>query len=139
MFFINLNVNFCSIAKLNSREICSSTWTAKFSDNKVYVTEYLWWLLLKKDGCRRRNISDGIFINEKEKKSSIAKKVVREIFLLYHSLPFAVTRCHSYHSLPLDLPLVCLFLNDPFSTVLSDSKVYQTLFVHSFSMDWHQK
>ena len=53
--------------------------------------------------CRRRDINDGIFYNEKEKKSSIAKKVIREIFLLYHSLSFVVTRCHS---LPLVVPLV---------------------------------
>ena len=70
---------------------------------ELCVTEHLRWLLLKKDGCRRRGINDGIFINEKEKKSSTAKKVVREIFLLYHSLSFVVTRCttrcHSiYHS-----------------------------------------
>ena len=66
---------------------------------ELYVIEHLRWLLPKKDGCRRRDINDGIFINEKEKKSSTAKNVVREIFLLYHSLSFVVTRCHSiYHS-----------------------------------------
>ena len=85
----------------------------------------------EKDGCRSRDINDGIFYNEKEKKLSIAKRVIREIFFLYHSLSFVVTLCHlSYHLLSLDLPLVCLFINDPFWTVLSDSKVYQTLFVH---------
>ena len=47
-----------------------------------------------------------------------------------------ITRCHS---LSLDVPLFCLLINDPFSTVLSSSKVYQILFVHSFSMDWRQK
>ena len=32
---------------------------------------------------------------------------------LYHSLSFVVTRCHSlYHLLSLDVPLVCLFIND---------------------------
>ena len=66
---------------------------------ELYVTEHLRWLLLKKDGCRRRDINIGIFYNKKGKKSSIAKKVVREIFLLYHSLSLIVTRCHSiYHS-----------------------------------------
>ena len=70
---------------------------------ELYVTEHLRWLLLKKDLCKRRDINDGIFINEKEKKSSIAKKVVREIFLLYHLLSFVVTGCHS---LPLVVPLV---------------------------------
>ena len=56
------------------------------------------------------------------------KKVVREIFLLYHSLPFVVTRCHS---LPLVEPLVCLFINDPFFTVLSSSKFTKLcLFIH---------
>ena len=66
---------------------------------ELYVIEHLRWLLPKKDGCRRRDINDGIFINEKEKKSSTAKNVVREIFLLYHSLSFVVTLCHSiYHS-----------------------------------------
>ena len=37
--------------------------------------------------------------------------------------PFVVIRCHSlYHSLSLDVPLVLLFINDPFATVLSSSK-----------------
>ena len=46
-----------------------------------------------KDGCRKQDINDGVFINEKEKKSSTTKTVVREIFLLDHSLSFVVTRC----------------------------------------------
>ena len=36
-------------------------------------------------------------------------------YSLYHSLSFVVTRCHChllYHSLSLDVPLTCLFLND---------------------------
>ena len=40
--------------------------------------------LNKKDGCRRRDINDGVFITEKEKKSSTAKTVVKEILSLYH-------------------------------------------------------
>ena len=88
--------------------------------------------------CRRRDINDGIFYNEKEKKSSIAKKVIREIFLLYHSLPFVVTRCHS---LPLVVPLVVT----RFTTRLSFYKrsfLYCFIrlkslpnFVHSFLMN----
>ena len=46
-------------------------------------------------------------------------------YSLYHSLSFVVTRCHSlsfvvtrchslYHSLSLDIPLVCLFINDQY-------------------------
>ena len=36
---------------------------------------------------------------------------------LYHSLLFVVTRCHLlYHSFSLDVPLVCLFINDHFVT-----------------------
>ena len=87
-----------------------------------YVTEHLWWLLLKKDVCGRRDINDGIFINEKEKKSSIAKKVVREIFLLYHLLLFVVTGCHS---LPLVVPLVVT----QFTTRLS---FYKRSFLYCF-------
>ena len=34
----------------------------------------------KKDGCRKRDINDGVFINEKEEKSSTAKTMVRKIF-----------------------------------------------------------
>ena len=64
-----------------------------------------------------------------------------------------ITRCHSsfvvtrhslslvvplfvtcWHSLSLNVPLVCRFISDPFSTVLSSSKVYQILFVHAFLM-----
>ena len=54
----------------------------------------------QKHGCRRRDINNGVFINEKEKKST-AKTVVREIFLLYHLLPLVVTRCHSLSLVPL--------------------------------------
>ena len=45
---------------------------------------------------------------------------------LYHSLLLVVIRCHSlYHWLSLDVPLVCLFINDhyiwlPFFTVTTD-------------------
>ena len=106
---------------------------------ELHVTKHLRWLLLKKDGPRRRDINDGMFINEKEKKSSTAKKVVREIFLLYHSLPFVVTRCHS---LPLVEPLVVIrfttrlsFYKRSFLYCFIKLKVYQTLFVHSFLMD----
>ena len=36
-----------------------------------------------------------------------------------HSLSLVVIRCHSlYHSLSLDVPLVCLFINDPLITPL---------------------
>ena len=87
-----------------------------------YVTEHLWWLLLKKDVCRRRDINDGIFINEKEKKSSIAKRVVREIFLLYHLLLFVVTGCHS-------LPLVVPLFVTQFTTRLS---FYKRSFLYCF-------
>ena len=57
----------------------------------------------KKDGCRRRDINGGVFINEKEKKSSTKKTAVRKIFLLCNSLsldvPLVVIRYHSmYHS-----------------------------------------
>ena len=77
----------------------------------------------KKDGCRRRDINNGIneksFVtNEKKKKSLTANTVVRQIFLLYHSLPLVVTR---FHLLSLDVPLFCLCINDPFSIVLSSS------------------
>ena len=93
---------------------------------ELYVTEHLWWLLLKKDVCRRRDINDGIFINEKEKKSSIAKKVVREIFLLYHSLLFVVTGCHS---LPLVVPLVAPLVVTQFTARLS---FYKRSFLYCF-------
>ena len=39
--------------------------------------------------------------------------VVTRCHSLYHSLPLVVIRCHSlYHLLSLDVPLVCLFIND---------------------------
>ena len=39
--------------------------------------------------------------------------------LLHHSLSFVVTRCTTRcHSLSLDVPLVCLFINDPPRQVL---------------------
>ena len=43
----------------------------------------------------------------------------------YHSLSFVITRCHRlslvvthFHSLSLDVPLVCLFINDQFDLKL---------------------
>ena len=66
--------------------------------------------------------------------------VVSFAVILFHLLPFVVTRCTSRcHSLSLGVPLVCHFINNPFSSVLSSSKVYQILFVHSFLMGCHQK
>ena len=93
---------------------------------ELYVTEHLRWLLLKKDGCRRRDINIGIFYNKKGKKSSIAKKVVREIFLLYHSLLFVVTGCHS---LPLVVPLVVPLAVTQFTARLS---FYKRSFLYCF-------
>ena len=79
-----------------------------------------------KDGCRRRDINDGVFINEKEKKSSRAKTVVRETFLLYHLLSFVVTHCTTcFYSLSLVITrciTLLSFYNDPFSTILSSFK-----------------
>ena len=110
---------------------------------EVHVREHLQCLLLKNDWSRRRNINDGISINEKEKKSSTAKKKVRGIFLLHHSLSFVVTRCLS---LPLVEPLVVTrfttrlsFYKPSFLYCFIKLKVYQTFIVHSFSMDWRQK
>ena len=46
--------------------------------------------------------------------------VVTRCHSLYHSLSLVVIRCHSFttrcHSLSLDVPLVCLFLNDLIET-----------------------
>ena len=49
-----------------------------------------------------------------------------------HSLSLVVIPYHSLnHSLSLDLPLVCLFINDPFFTVLSNLKFTKLcLFIH---------
>ena len=45
------------------------------------------------------------------KKEKVAEMVTRS-----HSLSLVVIRCHSlYHSLSLDVPLVCLFINDQVS------------------------
>ena len=46
--------------------------------------------------------------------SLVVLLVVTLSHLLYWLLPLAVIRCHSlYHSLSLDVPLVCLFINNP--------------------------
>ena len=88
--------------------------------------------LLKKDGCSRQDINDGIFINEKEKKSSIGKKWSMKYFC-------CITHCHS---LSLVVPLVVTQFTTPLSFYKRSFlycfvrlKVYLTLFVHSFSMD----
>ena len=65
----------------------------------ISLKREIWEKPNKKDGCSRQDINDGVFVNEKEKKSSITKTVVREIFLLDHSLSLVVicctTLCHS--------------------------------------------
>ena len=46
--------------------------------------------------------------------SLVVPLVVIRCHSLYHSLSLVVIRCHSlYHSLSLDVPLVCLFINEP--------------------------
>ena len=53
------------------------------------------------------------------------KEKLAEMVTHCHSLSFVVIRCHSlYHSLSLDLPLICLFINDPLAYNLSESNVF---------------
>ena len=102
-----------------------------------HLKEQLKKSLTKKDECRRRDIDDGVFINEKEKKSSTEKAMIRVIYFYF------ITSCHS-------LSLVVPLVNTPCTTCLSfykgsflccfiKLKVYQLLLVHSFSVGWRQK
>ena len=54
----------------------------------------------------------GYLLMRKRRNNQQQKTAVRKIFLLCNSLS-------------LDVPLFCLFINDPFLTVLTRSKVYQ--------------
>ena len=99
LFYRIKNFNLmCSHQSSRTSKISYFRITYEFA---ISLRREIWEKLDKKDGCRRRDINGGVFINEKEKKSSTKKRQRSEKYFccvtrchsMYHSLSFVITRC----------------------------------------------
>ena len=80
----------------------------------------------------QRNINNEILMRKRRNHQQRKQWPEKYCITLCHSLSFVAFSL--YHSLSLDVPLVCLFKNDPFSTVLSSSTFTKFCSFHFFSL-----